>query len=229
MILANDITLVAAFVIGLSGGLHCLVMCGGISSALGYAASTHSHKQFIFALCYNLGRICSYAFIGLLFGAAFSLIDNQHPIAHRMLQLLSAFLLIVIGLHISGLFTGFTILEIWGSRFWKLLQPLALKLFPVNTLSRALGLGLFWGWLPCGLVYSTLAWSATAAAPLKSAAMMAAFGAGTLPWLLATTLAGQQFTSLAKSKALRRALGALLVALGIYMFYNSLPTEHHHH
>lgn len=229
----NELSFLAAFVIGLSGGLHCLAMCGGISGALGYASNQNfgreANSQVIFALAYNCGRICSYAFVGLVFGSLVSLLDAQLPRIQGALQILSAVLLILIGLHISGLTRSFTLLETWGAKFWKMLQPLALKLFPVTTLLKAFGLGMFWGWLPCGLVYSTLAWSATAASPFTSAAMMAFFGLGTLPWLLATTLAGQQIATLTKIKALRLALGSLLILIGIYSLYSSLAATHQHH
>lgn len=46
-------------------------------------------------------------------------------------------------------------------------------------------LGMLWGWLPCGMVYSVLAGAAVSGDAVNGAAIMAAFGAGTLPLLLA--------------------------------------------
>lgn len=233
----TELSLLAAFIVGLSGGIHCIAMCGGISAALGFAANTRQSRPFLFALSYNAGRICSYTVIGFLFGALLAVIDAHSAVAHRLLQTLSALLLIAIGLHISGAIRNLTFLESWGAHFWKWLQPLALKLFPVTSIRKALALGLLWGWLPCGLVYSTLAWSATSGSALQSASMMMAFGMGTLPWLLATTFAGQRLHAVARLRGLRPLLGALLLGFGLFAFYSSLqgheapthtaPTEEH--
>jgi sulfite exporter TauE/SafE len=43
------------------------------------------------------------------------------------------------------------------------------RLLPVSSLPRALLLGALWGWLPCGLVYSTLLWAASQGNALDSA------------------------------------------------------------
>ena len=43
---------------------------------------------------------------------------------------------------------------------WLLNPDVASRLLPVSSTPRALLLGGLWGWLPCGLVYSTLLWSA---------------------------------------------------------------------
>lgn len=233
----TELSLLAAFIVGLSGGIHCIAMCGGISAALGFAANTRQSRPFLFALSYNAGRICSYTVIGFLFGALLAVIDAHSAVAHRLLQTLSALLLIAIGLHISGAIRNLSFLESWGAHFWKWLQPLALKLFPVTSIRKALALGLLWGWLPCGLVYSTLAWSATSGSALQSASMMMAFGMGTLPWLLATTFAGQRLHAVARLRGLRPLLGALLLGFGLFAFYSSLqgheasthtaPTEEH--
>lgn len=224
-----ELSVLAAFIVGLSGGIHCVAMCGGISAALGFAANAQQVRSFCFALAYNAGRICSYTLIGFLFGALLAIIDSHSAIAHRLLQTLSALLLIAIGLHISGAIRNLSFLETWGAHFWKLLQPLALKIFPVTSLRKALALGLLWGWLPCGLVYSTLTWSATSGSALTSASMMMAFGMGTLPWLLATTFAGQRLRAIAKMRGLRPLLGTLLLGFGLFAFYNSLQGQHASH
>lgn len=224
-----ELSLLAAFIVGLSGGIHCIAMCGGISTALGFAANTQQSRSFLFALSYNAGRIFSYTVIGFLFGALLAVIDAHSAIAHRLLQTLSALLLIAIGLHISGAIRNLAFLESWGAHFWKWLQPLALKLFPVTSIRKALALGLLWGWLPCGLVYSTLAWSATSGSALQSASMMMAFGMGTLPWLLATTFAGQRLHAVAGFRGLRPLLGTLLLGFGLFAFYSSLQGQHASH
>ncbi len=232
--MTEPLSLFAALVIGLSGGLHCVAMCGGIASALGYA----SQQKLSFLLAYNGGRILSYAILGLLFASA-TAVFNAHSIwAHRVLQGLSSLLLIGIGLHIGFGINKIQWLESSGAKVWQAIQPLALKLFPVNTHLKAWALGMCWGWLPCGLVYSTLALSASSASPLVSATMMAIFGAGTLPWLLASLFAGQRLRGLHSMPTIKRVMGIVLIALGIVGLFeqfamefskNTTPNEHHHH
>jgi sulfite exporter TauE/SafE len=72
--------------------------------------------------------------------------------------------------------------------------------------------GLFWGWLPCGLVYGALAAAAFAGTAAGGAAAMAAYGAGTLPWLMG---AGLAFGWLQK-KVVRAVAGGSVLAFGVY-------------
>jgi hypothetical protein len=58
---------------------------------------------------------------------------------------------------------------------------------------KALGLGLVWGWLPCGLVYSVLLIAATSAQPIQGAFVIIAFGLGTLPAMRLTGQGQQEF------------------------------------
>ncbi len=59
--------------------------------------------------------------------------------------------------------------------------PLASKAIPVNSPAKALSLGVIWGWLPCGLVYSTLTWALASGSIVSGASIMLFFGLGTLP------------------------------------------------
>ena len=52
-----------AVVTGLLGGVHCAGMCGGIVSALATGPKA-AVKPWPIHLCYNLGRIASYAVAG---------------------------------------------------------------------------------------------------------------------------------------------------------------------
>lgn len=56
-----------AFIVGLAGSLHCVGMCGPIVAAL----PVGDRGRWAFALSralYNLGRVVTYAFLGVLFG-----------------------------------------------------------------------------------------------------------------------------------------------------------------
>ena len=55
-------------------------------------------------------------------------------------------------------------------------------------------LGVVWGWLPCGLVYSVLVWALSAGSAVGGGLLMASFGVGTLPTLLALGAAAARLT-----------------------------------
>ena len=85
----------------------------------------------------------------------------------------------------------------------------------MTNLPRALGLGLLWGLLPCGLVYSMLLIAATSASPADGALIMLAFGAGTTPAMLMTGLGAARLSQAMRRKRTRLGAGALIVVIGV--------------
>ena len=74
-------------------------------------------------------------------------------------------------------------LERLGGRLWRHVAPLA-RAIPARGLTGAVLLGMLWGWLPCGFVYSMLIFAALKGGALQGAAMMLCFGLGTAPAVL---------------------------------------------
>jgi len=215
--------LVSALVLGLLGGGHCLGMCGGLMGALTLAIPPEQRaRRFRLLLAYNLGRVLSYSLAGLLLGLAGWAIASG-PLA-TALRILAGLLLISMGLYLAGWWSGLTRIEALGRGLWKHIQPIAGRLLPVSSLPRALLLGTLWGWLPCGLVYSTLLWAASQGDALDSAALMLAFGLGTWPVLLATGLAAERLTALLRRRGVRIAGGLLVMLFGLW----TLPGPHQH-
>ena len=213
--------LLSAFVLGLLGGGHCLGMCGGLMGALTLAIpAAQRGRRLRLLLAYNLGRILSYAAAGLLLGLAGWALRNSP--AALLLRVLAALLLIGMGLYLAGWWSGLTRVEALGRGLWRHLQPVASRLLPVSSLPRALLLGALWGWLPCGLVYSTLLWSASQGSAPESALLMLAFGLGTWPVLLATGLAAERMTQLLRQRGVRMAGGLLVILFGLW----TLPGPH---
>jgi sulfite exporter TauE/SafE len=126
------------------------------------------------------------------------------------------------GLYLAGWWSGLTRIEALGRGLWRHLQPLSRRLLPVTSLPRALLLGGIWGWLPCGLVYSTLLWAASQGSALESAVLMFCFGLGTLPVLLATGMAAERMLALLRKSGVRTAAGLLVILFGLW----SLPGPH---
>ncbi|MFD2643465.1 sulfite exporter TauE/SafE family protein [Pseudomonas japonica] len=213
----------SALILGLLGGGHCLGMCGGLMGALTLAIPPQQRaRRLRLLLAYNLGRVLSYASAGLLLGLAGWAMAGS-PLA-TALRVIAALLLICMGLYLAGWWSGLTRVESLGRGLWKHIQPFATRLLPVSSLPRALLLGALWGWLPCGLVYSTLLWASSQGNALHSALLMLAFGIGTWPVLLATGMAAERVTALLRQRGVRIAGGLLVMLFGLW----TLPGPHQH-
>jgi sulfite exporter TauE/SafE len=218
------LSLAAAFLLGLASTMHCIAMCGGIIAALSLgltsrAGMTASRRALLVA-GFSAGRVASYAIAGVIAGSlgTFIVATAGDGPAYTTLQLLAAATLVLIGLQLAGWFPGISVLEAAGSRVWRKLQPVGAAFLPVDNLPKALVVGGLWGWLPCGLVYSTLLWVSARADPVFGGTAMAAFGLGTLPGMTVTGLAAHRLSSPARL-FLRRVSAALIIVFGLASGY----------
>ncbi len=176
--------LVAAFVLGLAGSLHCAVMCGPLLLAVQSARKT-SH-QSTHHLAYHSGRLAIYAALGAisgLIGAAVILAGFQ-----RWLSVLAgALILIALFISARAKWTGLAGRAVMAvkSKFGALLQR--------RTMGATFLLGGLNGLLPCGLVYVACAAASSSGTASGGATSMLAFGLGTLPALVCVTAAGKVF------------------------------------
>ena len=213
----SEFSLLAVFVVGLLGGVHCLGMCGSIVGVFTSQVQKDS-ARWPFHLAYSSGRIVSYAVAGALVGAigqAGMLMRDVAPVQH-LLFALSSFMLVALGLYLAGAWGVVRRLELLGTGLWKTLQPYTTKLLPVNTVPRALGLGALWGWLPCGLVYSVLVAALASGSAVRGALIMLAFGLGTLPNLLAIGMFWESIKGWVQSPNVRLGAGLLVMTFGVY-------------
>jgi len=213
-----DNSLLALFVVGLLGAAHCAGMCGGIVGALSLQTPPCGHAVLIH-LAYNLGRIGSYVLAGLLAGllgqAAGNLLSLQNA-----LYFFASLMLVAMGLYLLGLTQFLAPLERGGQALWRRIQPLTRRFLPVRGIAQALPLGLLWGWLPCGLVYSALTTALVAGSAGKGALLMLAFGLGTLPNLLLAGLLLARFRRFAQARVTRVVSGLLVLGYGIIGLVN---------
>lgn len=229
-----EITLVSAFVVGLVSTLHCLGMCGGIIGALTFSLPVeirqHRWRLFPYISAYNLGRLSSYTLAGALIGGLGQQVFNflSPDYAHLILQGLGSLLMIGIGLYLAGWFPRFSVIEHLGAPLWRRLEPLGKKLLPVQSPLHAYLFGLVWGWLPCGLVYSALAWSSTVGSAQYGALFMLSFGAGTLPSVMTAGILTGWMARLARLTQVKTLVGILLILLALLSFYLTLIHGHHH-
>lgn len=232
----NDpVTLTSAFVLGFFSTLHCVGMCGGIIGALSLSlpAEVRDSKPRLltFVLSYNLGRIISYSFAGLVAGAigAGALQSSGLEQGHNILKIIGILMMIAIGLYLTGWLPQLARFEKIGIPVWKRLEPIGRKLVPVTSLPKALAYGLIWGWLPCGLVYFVLVWALTAGDAILGALTMLAFGLGTLPTLITAGFMTSWITRFAQSARARQVVGLLIIAMAIGSLFIPMENHHHHH
>jgi len=211
--------LLSAFAAGLAGGAHCAAMCGGIAGvACGRRPEAGSHRGWWGrALAYNAGRISSYAVAGALAGAlgAAGLALRGTPLTQQVLLTAMSLALILFALYLAGFTPLVRAMETAGGVLWRRIQPHSARFLPANSAPRAFGLGLLWGWLPCGMVYAALIAALATSDPLHGALVMAAFGLGTLPNLLAIGAWFGYVVKFARGRRARLACAALIAGVGI--------------
>ena len=217
----------AAFSMGLFGSPHCLGMCGGIVTAFGLSMQHVSDsKKNGLILTYHLGRLISYALLGLIasvIGVAIfqSIMSNSAP------RIVLGAVLVLIGLAMLGL-PLFNQLEKFGMRFWQSLAPLRKKVFPIDSFGKALFAGLLWGFLPCGLVYGALMMAIAGNNITTGAALMFVFGLGTMPMLIATQKTVGMLQSSIKNFRLRQINGVIMMLSGLAVIFIPMMMHHNH-
>lgn len=208
------------------GAGHCIGMCGGLIGAFSSQLPS-SHGQNLltsklkFLLTYNLGRILSYSLAGALVGGSANALGrlfdmNLYLIA---LRIFAGTMMVITGLYIAQIWAGVVQIERLGKLIWRVLSPFTRRITPIKTLHNALVGGMLWGWLPCGLVYSTLTWAVAANSAQQGALIMAAFGIGTLPALLSAGVAANALARCVQHRMVRLFSGLMLVLFGLQTLY----------
>ncbi len=226
--------LVAASLVGLLGSTHCIGMCGGIVGAcvLSLPQQVRRSAPHLVAYlgAYNAGRLSSYTLaggaIGFLGGQVTGLVAVET--ARQVGLTISAVFLILLGLYLANWWRALGALERLGARLWRYIEPAGRGLLPVRSIPRAFGVGMVWGWLPCGLVYTALVLALTSGSATSGALIMIAFGIGTLPMLLALGAAGRYLLDLSKRQPVRQLAGTLIIGFGLYSIIGGGPQSHAH-
>lgn len=199
-------------------------MCGGVIAGLNYAIP--KNKPLLpYALIYNIGRIGSYALAGAITGALSKIFSHQMIAGIVVLQLFGGIFLILLAAYIGNWWRVLSVIENQGSRLWRKVSPLAKSFVPFKTPFHALPYGLIWGWLPCGLVYSTLVWSMASADATHGALLMASFGLGTLPATLLLAFSARSLLTFTQSPRTKQVIAIALLLYGVFTISQSL--SHH--
>jgi len=123
--------------------------------------------------------------------------------------------MVLLGLYVAGWGRVMLRVEAAGRPLWRRIEPFARRMLPIDSTAKALGAGLAWGRVPCGLVYSMLVLAAASADALDGTLVMAAFGLGTLPNLLAAGIAAQRLMAMRRAPWVRRVAGGAIAVLGV--------------
>jgi sulfite exporter TauE/SafE len=213
---------IAVFLIGLLGGTHCVGMCGGIVGAL-TVKLPGSKPDWQLHAAYNVGRITSYTAAGAVLGAIGGLglvLNNVLPV-QMALYVVANVMLVALGLYLTGITALLAPLERAGHRVWAHIQPLTARFLPAKSVTQAFPLGLLWGFLPCGLVYSVLATALVSGSALRGAGLLLAFGLGTLPNLMLAGMLLMRLREVTRQRWVRVGSGVLVLAFGVFGLLNA--------
>ncbi|NVM76893.1 hypothetical protein FHW83_002694 [Duganella sp. SG902] len=168
-------------------------------------------------LSYNAGRIGSYMIAGAMAGGLAGGVRGLAALAGVQMSFywLANAMLVALGLYLMNAWRGLAVLEQGGRVLWRRISPAIKPLMPANTPAKAFTLGALWGWLPCGMVYSVLTTALLSGSAADGAAVMLAFGLGTLPMLTGLGLLGARVQRAMQRRPVRIAAGLLVLAFGM--------------
>lgn len=207
------IELPLVFMGGLLGSGHCIGMCGAFALAIGWNANRPA-VNLVRQSIYSAGRCFTYVFLGASAGLGGQQLQQSLStvtLVQGGLSILAGVALLITGLVSAGLIPP---ADRWLKRasscgaathFRNLLQSRQ----PGNVFLA----GLATGFLPCGLVYAFLALALSSGTIFAGAAIMAAFGLGTMPLMLGVGL-GSSIVGLNGRKRLVRLAAICVIATG---------------
>ena len=207
-------TLPLVVVAGLLGSAHCIGMCGPFALMIGGSAQgwrAGLRRQLI----YTLGRIFTYATLGAVAGAAGLYLAQRVPAFVNVAALLAVaagVFLVAQGLMATGWWRRRVSSKHQGAG--GLAAGFIGRFLRSPTSTGVFLAGLLTGLLPCGLVYGFLALAASSGQVIHGAMLMACFGVGTAPVMIATG-SGSMFLSVATRQRLLSAAAWCVVLTGL--------------
>jgi sulfite exporter TauE/SafE len=189
--------LIGAWLAGALGGAHCLTMCGGFVVAMtgGEGAERGPRSAPLLPgrsllwrqLPYNVGRVATYAVLGAIAGGAgaAALSAAEWLPLQRSLYVIANLFLLTLAAAIASKHAGVATLQRAGAALFARFLPAVRPLLVANSVPARYALGMIWGLVPCALTYGVLPIALFSGGAWQGAAVMLAFGIGTLPNLLA--------------------------------------------
>lgn len=226
--------LVASLLLGVGGAPHCAGMCGGIASSFSFAIPEplrQGRKLWVWQGLFSAGRVTTYTAMGAVAGALSHQLLSRLPAPNMAIGLgLSAIFMLLLAAHFAGKQAGLHLVEAAGKRLWQRIQPATRGLMPVDQPLKAYLLGVLWGWLPCGLIYSALALAATSGTAISGALIMAVFGIVTVFPVATTGVIASRLTQFRKGMwpQISVAIALIMALLFAYFAWQASVHPHQH-
>lgn len=193
----------------LLGSVHCLAMCGPLVGLHGGARTVR------LALVHALGRLTTYAALGLAAGAIGKAIDlaGELGMVQRAATIVAGGVVLGWGIYQLAIALGWIhrAKATGGSVFASSLVRIGTR----RAATRAWLVGVLTGLLPCGWLWAFVVAAAGTGEPLLGAGVMAAFWLGTVPAMTgALTIGAPVVTWLRRRMPAVTALALIVLGLG---------------
>jgi len=230
------VDLLLVMILGFLGSFgHCVGMCGPLTIAFSLSQKTSSaptwQKSLYFHGLLNVGRIFSYAAIGAGIGALGSVLIAGGQLAgiesglRRGLAIFTGGLLIWMGLVQvqPNLLPKIPLLQLFQGKFHQTLSAGMIKSLDSRWWTP-LVLGLTWGLVPCGFLYTAQIKAAETGSLWHGMVTMLAFGLGTLPSMLGIGVSASLLSADRRSQLFRLG-GWVTIAIGLLILFRTGEME----
>lgn len=213
-----QIIIIAAFLAGLAGSVHCVGMCGPLALSLPFNRFSASSK-WVAIMLYNVGRVIAYSLIGLLVGLVGRGI-NWFGLTQIISILLGSIILISL--------IAPKLIKPSGINFPSWINKYPIYALQVLVKKQQVGwmflVGLMNGFLPCGLIYMAVATALVAGTVGNAVLFMMAFGLGTIPAMILLVAVAQKI-SLVKRARLQKIIPFVTLLIGLVLILRGLNLD----
>lgn len=176
----------AGLTFGFLGSFHCIGMCGPL--ALSLPKKTSDQLYFLGSrTAYNIGRVVTYTLLGGIVGFLSKMISIS---GYQQGLSIGVGIFLLLTLAWKNVRAFLSKLESYSFSLIGKLTNRMKKLFGNGRIGSLFLIGILNGFLPCGFVYLALTSALTLGTVGDSIFFMAGFGFGTIPAMLAVSLAG---------------------------------------
>ena len=217
--LPSEITVALGFVLGGITSFHCVGMCGPIAISLPLHGDT-KWKKLLGGILYNLGRTVTYALMGLAFGL---IGQGLNTLGFQKIVSILAGTLMIATVFFPALFKSSSMDSSIFS-FVNTVKNSLKKLFTTKSHIGLFTIGLLNGLLPCGPLYYAVIISTGTGNAVESVLFMILFGLGTIPLLLAVSIAGN-FISVKIRNRINNFFPIIMVVMGLLFILRGLSLD----
>jgi len=202
--------------LGLLSSFHCVGMCGAMAFALP-VQQLHPVQRVISVSLYHIGRVITYALLGLVFGS----LGRQFYLAgwQQWISIGAGLMMLLLALQ----YFLPQVIPQWrpARKFHQRVASWISYLMKKKSTPAFLLLGMANGLLPCGMVYVAIAAALTLPNIQESVLFMSLFGAGTLPAMMALSYFGM-VASLQSRNQFKKMIPVFVLAMGLLLILRGL-------